>query len=343
MYEAIARAEVGDNVFGDDPTVTLLEDRVAELCGKEHGLFVPSGTMGNLVSVMAHTWERGSEYLVGDQAHIYLYEQGGGAQFGGAHPRALPTAADGTLDLDAAQRSVRADDHHFPASSLLCLENTHNMCGGAVLPTAYVWDAKRTVCEPHGIALHMDGARLWHAAAALGEPLAAVAAPADSLSVCLSKALGAPAGSVVLSDDATFIARCRRLRKGLGGTMRQAGVLAGAGLHALAAHLPHLAADHAHAAALAEGLDALPGVAVERPVRTNLVFFSVDPAQAGGLTAAQLVAYGETQGVRFLRVKGERMRMVTHHQVSGEGVARALEVLQAAFDDPGRVLLGASE
>ena len=330
MRDAMAKAEVGDDVFGDDPTVKRLEARVAELCGKEAGLFVPSGTMGNLCCVLAHTWERGSEYIVGDAAHIYIYEQGGAAQFGGAHPRALPTAADGTLDLGAVGRAVRADDAHFPVTKLLCLENTHNMCGGVVLPTSYV-AAAGALAREHGVALHMDGARVWHAADALGEPLARVLAPAESASVCLSKALGAPAGSVVVGPDA-LVARARRLRKGLGGGMRQAGVLAAAGLHALAEHRERLLEDHEHAAELAEGLEQL-GFAVQRP-ETNMVWCGPpDGLSVPFATVAERLrteerilvggAYGGPGGRNPWGEAGKSLRFVTHLQTPRSAV-RAL-------------------
>jgi threonine aldolase len=324
---------------GDDPTVLALERRVADLFGKEAGLFVPSGTMGNLCSVLAHTWERGAEYIVGDRAHIYVYEQGGAAQFGGAHPRVLPTRDDGTLALDVVRNSVRAHDQHFPRTQLLCLENTHNMCGGRVVPTSYMRDAK-ALCTDAGIPLHLDGARIWNAAAALGEPLSSVGAPADSLSVCLSKALGAPAGSVVVGGGA-FVAKARRLRKGLGGGMRQAGLLAAAGLYALDAHLPHLAHDHARAAQFAEALSQRGSVFAVEPAETNLVFFSiVDPAVAG-LDADGLVACLAADGVKVLKISGQRMRAAFHHQVDDEGLARALASVARILADPAKAVAAA--
>ena len=332
MNKAMAQAKVGDAVFGDDPTEAALEDRVAKLFGKEAALFVPTGTQGNLICLMAHCWERGSEYVVGDRAHIYLYEQGGGSQIGGAHPRVLPTADDGTFDISALRRAIRGDDQHFPVTRLVTLENTHNMCGGVVLPTEYVSAVGTVAREEAAAALHLDGARIWHAAAALGESLETVAAPADSLSVCLSKGLGAPAGSVIVGS-AELVGRGRRLRKALGGTMRQTGVLCAAGLVGLDEVLPNLGNDHAHAQALASGLGAL-GLDVE-PVATNLVFFSVDETRLG-IGAAAIVAAAAAEGVRFLCIGGQRMRMVTHHQVSFEGVERALDVLNEILAQPDR-------
>lgn len=323
MREAMKCAEVGDDVFGDDPTVQKLERRIADLLGKEAGVFVPSGTMGNLVCMLSHCRERGSEYIVGDQAHIYIFEQGGAAQFGGCHPRALVTAPDGTVgDAATIEAAIRPDNEHFPVTKVVALESTHNLCGGAVLSQDYVDDVCG-VAHTHGVAAHLDGARAWHAAAALHVPIADYVRPFDSVSVCLSKALGAPVGSVVVGE-ADFVKRCRKLRKGLGGTTRQVGVLAAAGLVALDEILPNLGGDHARCARLAEGLAAL-GFAVEPPT-TNLLYFSVGSAQT--LAADAFVAACDQRGVRLLVVPGAvgRMRIVTHHQVDDDGVARALEV-----------------
>uniref|UniRef100_A0A7S2WGP9 Aromatic amino acid beta-eliminating lyase/threonine aldolase domain-containing protein n=1 Tax=Rhizochromulina marina TaxID=1034831 RepID=A0A7S2WGP9_9STRA len=329
MSAAMASAAVGDDVFGDDPTIAALEERVADMFDKEAALFVPTGTMGNLICVMAHTWERGSEYLVGDKAHIYIYEQGGGAAVGGAHPRAVPTSADGTLPLDILESYLRPDDPHFPVSKLLALESTHNLCGGSVLSTDYVRQAS-DFASRNGLALHMDGARIWHAASALGVSLAQIGEGVDSLSVCLSKALGAPAGSVVVGSS-ELVRRGRRLRKVLGGGMRQSGVLAAAGLVALEEQLPELAQDHRHALKLAEGLEQM-GFDISMP-ETNLVYFSC-PEDKLGISAPTLVQACQAQGVRFLGVGGSRLRMVTHHQVDSAGVDRTLDVVQEILQDP---------
>lgn len=337
MSKAMAQADVGDDVFGDDPTVHALESRVADLFGKEAALFVPTGTMGNLVSIMAHCWERGSEYIIGDAAHIYIFEQGGSAQFGGAHPRALTTMADGTIgDAATVCSAIRPSDQHFPITKVVALENTHNLMGGKVLPMDYCESVGAAVHE-RGVQLHLDGARIWHAAAAQGASLEQVARPADSLSVCMSKALGAPAGSLVVGSG-ELIAKGRRLRKGLGGTMRQTGVLAAAGLCALDEILPELAEDHTHAALLSDGLTSL-GFAVEPP-QTNLLYFSLEPGVTHPFTAAELVAACAREGVRFLVVPGSdpnRMRMVCHHQVTSDGVQKALEVIKKACEQPDSV------
>ena len=337
MSKAMALAVVGDDVFGDDPTVKALEKRVAGLFGKEAALFVPTGTMGNLISIMAHCWERGSEYIVGDAAHIYIYEQGGSAQFGGAHPRALRNMADGTIgDVSTICAAIRPSDQHFPITKVVALENTHNLMGGKVLSREYC-EAVGAAVHERGVQLHVDGARIWHAAEALGATLAEVAQPADSLSVCMSKALGAPAGSLVVGSS-ELIAKGRRLRKGLGGTMRQTGVLAAAGLSALDEILPRLADDHAHARRLSDGLASLGFEVV--PPETNLVYFGLTPGASHPFTAAELVTACAREGVRFLALPGStpnRMRMVCHHQVSRESVERALEVIRRACEEPGSV------
>ena len=328
MREAMKCAEVGDDVFGDDPTVQKLERRVADLLGKEAGVFVPSGTMGNLVSMLSHCRERGSEYIVGDQAHIYIFEQGGAAQFGGCHPRALRTFEDGTIgSAEDVEAMIRPDNEHFPVTRVVALESTHNLCGGSVLSQAYVEDIC-SVAQKHGVSTHLDGARAWHAAAALDVPIADYVRPFDSVSVCLSKGLGAPVGSVVVGS-ADFVKRCRKLRKGLGGTTRQVGVLAAAGLVALDETLPGLGGDHARCARLAEGLAAL-GFDVETPT-TNLLYFSVGKVP---IAADAFVAECDRQGIRLLVVPGAvgRMRIVTHHQITDAGVEKALEVFKAAVE-----------
>lgn len=325
MREAMKAAVVGDDVFGDDPTVNALQERVARLFGKEAALFVPSGTAGNLICVMAHCWDRGAEYVVGDRSHIVVYEQGGAAQFGGAHPRCVATRADGTFDEDDVRDAFRGDDPHYPRTRLVCLENTHNLCGGVALPAAYAWRMRGIVDDRGGGAcgLHVDGARIWHAAEASGESLRDLAAPADSLSVCVSKGLGAPCGSLVVGSR-DLVARATRLRKALGGGMRQAGVLAAAADVALDDVLPNLGRDRERAAALGRGLGAIPGVAVD-DVHTNLVFADVSATGAG---PDHFEAALEARGVRALAFDDRRVRFVLHHQVPKGGVDRALSAVR---------------
>ena len=327
MRDAMARAEVGDDVFGEDPTVNRLERQAAETMGKAAGLFMPSGTMGNLAALLAHCG-RGDEAIVGDEAHTFYYEAGGMAALGGIQPRTLPNRPDGTLDITAVEAAIRTPNVHFPVTRLICLENTHNRCGGAVLDAAYM-RAVRAVADAHGLAVHLDGARIFNAAVALGVPVSALAADADSVTFCLSKGLAAPVGSV-LCGTAAFIDTARRARKQLGGGMRQAGVLAAAGLVALDTMVDRLADDHANARRLAEGLAGLRGVTPAPDAgRTNIVVAALDRAD---IDVDALVERMAGEGVRFFGVGGNRFRLVTHWEVTADDVERAL----AAF----RQLLG---
>ncbi len=327
MRAAMAAAEVGDDVFGEDPTVNRLERQAAETMGKAAGLFMPSGTMGNLAALLAHCG-RGDEAIVGDEAHTFYYEAGGMAALGGIQPRTLPNRPDGTLDITAVEAAIRTPNVHFPVTRLICLENTHNRCGGAVLDAAYM-RAVRAVADAHGLAVHLDGARIFNAAVALGVPVSALAADADSVTFCLSKGLAAPVGSV-LCGTAAFIDTARRARKQLGGGMRQAGVLAAAGLVALDTMVDRLADDHANARRLAEGLAGLRGVTPAPDAgRTNIVVAALDRAD---IDVDALVERMAGEGVRFFGVGGNRFRLVTHWEVTADDVERAL----AAF----RQLLG---
>ena len=259
------------------PTVNALEERVAALLGKEAAVYVPSGTMGNLVAVLSHCG-RGDEMILGDKAHIFLYERGGSAALGGVQPRTLPNLPDGTLDLDQVADAVRDENDHYPVSRLLALENTHNRCGGRALPVEYV-DAAGALAHARGLQLHVDGARLWNAAVALGEPPARVVQAADSVSVCFSKGLGAPVGSV-LAGSRAFVRQARRMRKQVGGGMRQAGILAAACLVALDEMVERLAEDHANARILAQGLATIDGVLLDpAAVQTNIVYFDLTRAR----------------------------------------------------------------
>ncbi|HUW09855.1 MAG TPA: low-specificity L-threonine aldolase, partial [Anaerolineae bacterium] len=251
MLAAMFRADVGDDVFGEDPTVNRLEAIAAERLGKEAAVFVASGTMGNLICLLAHCG-RGDEVILGDQSHTYVYEQGGSSALGGIHPRPLPNQPDGTIDLDAMEGAIRGLNIHFPPTRLICLENTHNRCGGAVLTVDYMRSVGK-LARDHEIALHLDGARLFNAAVALGVDVKELVADADSVTFCLSKGLAAPVGSVVCGSS-DFVAQARRARKVVGGGWRQAGVIAAAGIVALEQMVDRLADDHANAKRLAEGL-----------------------------------------------------------------------------------------
>lgn len=315
MREAMAAAEVGDDVWGDDPTVNELERCTAELLGKAAALYVPSGTQSNLCGLLAHC-ERGDEYIVGHHAHTYMYEGGGAAVLGSIQPQPVPTDETGMLDLDAAEEAVKPDNSHFARTKLLCLENTID---GKVLTPAQHQEA-RDFADRHSLGLHLDGARLWNAAVSLGLPPAEVAAPFDTVSVCLSKGLGAPVGSVLCGTD-ELVGAARRWRKVLGGGMRQAGIIAAGGLYALQHHIDRLADDHANAARLAAGLNAIDGITVTG-CNTNMVFSQLD--QNDPTLGKRVEGRGVLADWRF-----GRSRMVLHLDVTEADVDTALEAIAA--------------
>lgn len=321
MRAAMAAAEVGDDVFGDDPTVNRLEVVAAERVGKEAAMFVPSGTMGNLCALLAHT-QPGDEVLLGSECHIYHYEVGGLARIGGllAHP--LPNAVDGTISPEDLRAAIRPPNIHVPRATLLCLENTHNRCGGAAIPTATI-DALCDVAHELGLAVHLDGARIFNAAVALGVPAARLAACADSVMFCFSKGLGAPVGSI-LCGDREFIGRARRMRKMLGGGMRQAGVLAAAALYALEHHIDRLAEDHTNAKRLADGLRQFEAFAPNDP-QTNIVVVEVRSGSVDGW----LRAFAD-EGVLAVPFGPNRFRMVTHLDVTAADIEEALRRIERA-------------
>lgn len=317
MRAAMLAAEVGDDVYGEDPTVALLERRVADELGFEAALFVPSGTQSNLCGLLAHC-QRGDEYLVGMEAHTYKFEGGGAAVLGSIQPQPIAHAADGTLPLDVLDKAVKPDDPHFARTRLLALENTWH---GRVLPQAYVIDAAAWA-RSRGLAVHLDGARLFNAAVASGKPARDLAAPFDSVSVCLSKGLGAPVGSV-LAGSGELIRSARRWRKMLGGGMRQAGLLAAAGLYALDHHVARLADDHARAARLAEGLRGIDGIVVAGQY-TNMVFIDVAADRLRAL-AAHLDAHDVRASIGYL----PSVRLVTHLDIDDAALERAIQVFRA--------------
>lgn len=317
MREAMAAAEVGDDVWGDDPTVAALERAAADLLGKEAGVYVPSGTQSNLCALMAHC-QRGDEYIVGDNAHTYRYEAGGGAVLGSIQPQPVRMLDDGRLDLEHAAAVVKPADSHFARSRLLCLENTHD---GKVLPLEHLAEAA-DLARSRGLGLHLDGARLWNAAVVLGVSPAAVAEVFDTVSVCLSKGLGAPVGSVLVGR-ADLVESARRWRKMLGGGMRQAGVIAAGGLYALEHNIDRLADDHANAERLAEGLAKIDGVTVTGQ-NTNMVFarFDVDPEPVREALAANDM---------LVAINGRASRMVTHLDVSAPDIDAVCTVVAGAL------------
>ncbi|WP_421251433.1 low-specificity L-threonine aldolase [Aeromonas sp. 600584] len=313
MRQAMLHAEVGDDVYGEDPGVNALEAHGARLLGKQAALFVPSGTMSNLLAVMSHC-QRGEGAILGNAAHIYRYEAQGSAVLGSLALQPLPMQRDGTLAFDDIKAALAPDDAHFVQTRLICLENTHN---GKVLPLSYLQEMGTFVAE-RGLKLHLDGARLFNAAVASEIPVAVIAAPFDSISICLSKGLGAPVGSLLVGSH-DFIARARRLRKMLGGGMRQAGILAQAGLFALEQHVTRLADDHRRAKRLAEGLAALPGIELDLSlVQSNMVFLRLCEGES-----APLLAFMKERGILFSGY-GE-LRLVTHLQINDDDIEEVID------------------
>jgi len=317
MKAAMDAADLGDDVFGDDPTVNALQARIAAMLGKEAALFVPTGTQSNLCGLMAHC-QRGDEYIVGQMAHTYRWEGGGAAVLGSIQPQPLPNQFDGSLRLEDIEAAIKPDDAHFAKSRLLALENTW---GGQVLPLAYI-EAATVLARRKGLATHLDGARLFNAVVASGTPAAQIAQHFDSVSVCFSKGLGAPVGSALVGSK-DFIARAHRIRKMLGGGMRQAGVLAAAALHALDHHIERLADDHTNARTLADGLQGLPGVTVQPP-QSNILFVDLAPERAAGVVDRLKAAGVLCTGLY-------RLRFVTHLDVSAADIQRALPILRATL------------
>ena len=317
MWDAMRAAELGDDVFGDDPSVNALQQRIAADLGFEVALFMPTGTQSNLCALMSHC-QRGDEYLVGQMAHTYRWEGGGAAVLGSIQPQPLPNQADGTLALADIEAAIKPDDAHFARTRLLALEDTW---GGQVLPLAYI-EAATTLARSRGLATHLDGARLYNAAVASGVVVREITRHFDSVSVCFSKGLGAPAGSA-LCGSRELIARAHRWRKMTGGAMRQSGVLAAAARYALDHHVARLAQDHAHALRLAEGLEGLAGVTVQTP-QTNIVFLDLAPEKAAG-------------AVERLRARGViatglyRLRLVTHLDIGADDIERAIIALRESL------------
>ncbi len=329
MREAMATCEVGDDVFGEDPTINKLQDMAAERLGFEAGLLMCSGTMGNLTAMMTHCG-RGEEIIVGDQSHIYIYEGGGSAVVGGIHPRAIANQPDGTLKLDDIERAIRPKDQHYPESRMIALENTHNRMGGAVLSPGYIAQVA-DLAHTHELNLHIDGARIFNAAAALNVDVRAFTRHADSLTFCLSKGLSAPVGSV-LCGSKEFIRLAFKRRKVLGGGLRQGGIIAAAGIVALEQMTGRLRDDHANALALAQELSTVDGLRVDvNSVQTNMVYFDVDPALP--FDAAELCKRATAERVKMLPTAPRRIRMVTHCYVSrGEAIEAARVIAHVVHD-----------
>ncbi len=322
MRRAMAEAEVGDDVFGEDPTVNRLEAAAAERLGKEAGLFVVSGTMGNQVSLMAQT-QRGDEVILDESSHIFNYEVAALVVLSAVQPRTLKGRY-GILDPEDIRRAIRPPNIHAPRNTLIAVESSHNRGGGTCYPPETLREIRR-IATANGMAVHLDGARIFNASMATGTPVRELAAQADSVTFCLSKGLGAPVGSVVVGTRA-FIDRARRARKMFGGGMRQAGILAAAGVVALETMVDRLREDHANARVLAEGLASLPGIVIDLArVQTNIVIFTV---KRKDLDAPGLIVKLAEHGIKAFAITPDSIRMVTHKDVNRAGILRTLEVLR---------------
>ncbi len=327
MRRAMAEAAVGDDVYGEDPTVNALEARAAALMGTEAALFTASGTMSNLLAVLTHT-RPGDEVILGAGSHIFLNEVGGAAALGGVMVHTVPDGPDGAMALEDIKAAIRPENIHFPRTTLLCLENTHNRCGGVVLSPQYTAAAVE-LAHRYGLAVHIDGARVFNAAVALGVPARELVKGADSVSFCLSKGLSAPVGSL-LCGSGDFVRRARRWRKMVGGGMRQAGIIAAAGIVALDTMLERLTDDHENARRLAEGLAGVPGIVVRGSPPTNIVLFESElPVPGAGLRQAM-----EARGVRVGFLGGRDFRAVTHRMISAADVDLAVRRIAAAVVAP---------
>ena len=324
MRKAMFEAEVGDDVYGEDPTVNRLEAMAAERMGKEAALFTTSGTQSNLIGVLAQT-HHGNEVILGSEAHIFWYEVGGAAAIGGVVLRTVPNDNLGCLDPNDVEQAIRGNNIHYPQTALVCLENTHNRCGGAVLTPDYT-DEICNLAHSRGLRVHIDGARIFNAAIALGVPAHRMTGKADSVSFCLSKGLSAPVGSL-LCGSRDFVERARKFRKMLGGGMRQAGVLAAAGIVALETMIDRLAEDHANARRLAEGLKNINGITlVQDKVPTNIVMFALSPE----IPPVDFTSAISNSGVKIGSRGGNLFRAVAHRMISSSDIDEALTIIETA-------------
>jgi threonine aldolase len=324
MREAMAEAEVGDDVYRDDPTVNRLEELAAEMLGKEAALFVPSGTMGNLIALLVHC-QRGDEIIIGNQSHIYLNEAGGMSAIGGIQPCPLQNQPDGTLAIDDIRASIRTEDVHHPITRLIGLENTQNICGGVPLTADYTRQVGE-LARQHDLSLHLDGARIFNAAAAQNVSVKDLVAPADSVMFCLSKGLAAPVGSMLVGAN-KFIKRARHIRKMLGGGMRQIGIVAAAGIISLERMTKRLSEDHEHARKLADGLRQVQGLAVDQDSpHTNMVYLNLaDEVQTN---TQQVMQRMKDYGVLVDPENARRLRLVTHYRIDDSAVEKAISAFQ---------------
>lgn len=327
MREAMLRAEVGDDVYGEDPTVNHLQELAAEKMGKEAGLFIPSGTMGNLIATMVHC-QRGDEVIMGDKGHTFLYEAGGISALGGIFPHTISNQPDGTLRIDDIHQSIRSKDIHFPSTKLIILENTQNRCGGVILTREYIEEVGE-LARSKGLKLHMDGARIFNAAIASKTNVQDMVRAADSVTFCLSKGLCAPVGSVLCGTN-EFIEQALRIRKMLGGGMRQAGILAAAGVVAIEKMVDRLDEDHRRASMLAEGLGRLHGISFSLGFpQTNMVFPSIN--EDIRISPRDLVKVLGEQGIKIGKTGERQFRLVTHAWINDAAVAKTIDAFGSAL------------
>ncbi len=328
MRDAMAQAEVGDDVYGEDPTVNRLQQIAATRFGKEAALFIPSGTMGNLAAILAHC-TRGDEVILGDRSHTYLYEAGGVSALGGVHTFIVPNLSDGTIALDKLEAAIRSDDPHFPVTRLICVENTHNRCGGAVIEKSYM-DEVAQLAHQRGLKLHVDGARIFNASAALNMPVAELTAEADSLTFCLSKGLCAPVGSILVADQ-DLIDKAHRIRKQLGGGMRQVGILAAAGIVAMEQMVDRLVEDHARARSLAAFLAEIPALGLDWEIpESNMIFFYLNDKTR--LTLDDLIEKFASHRIRISRTAEGRIRLVIHYWIDDPAIERIKRAFLEVFE-----------
>ena len=332
MRKTIASANLGDDVFSEDPCVNKLEQKAAIIMGKERGLLVPSGTMGNLVSILVHC-QRGTEIILGDKAHTFVYEAGGISAFGGVHSRQLMNQADGTIDIDEVISSIRTDNIHFPKTSAITIENTHNLCNGSPLTAEYTHTISE-IAHQNGIKLHVDGARIFNAAVSLNIDINELVKDADSVTFCLSKGLAAPIGSIICGSE-KFIYHARRIRKALGGGMRQAGIIASAGMYSLDNMLDQIREDHKNTTRLAKGINEIEGLSIDREsIKSNILYFDIEKGtkrceelarQTKNITVYPFQV--TLDNIRFFESRPGRFRLVTHYGITRDDIEKTLEVL----------------
>jgi len=328
MRQAIAESELGDDVFQGDPTVNKLQDLAAQRMGKEAALLVPSGTMANLASILTHCG-RGAEVILGNRAHTYKYEKGGISAYGGIHSTQIPNQDDGTMQLEDIRAAIRGIDDHFPVTKLICLENTHNVCSGAPLSVKYTKEVAN-LARAHNIKLHIDGARIFNAAVAQGVEVQELVEDADSMSFCMSKGLAAPVGSIICGSK-DFIDQARGIRKGLGGGMRQAGIIAAAGIVALETMVDRLQEDHTNARLLADGIADLSGIVLDpETIKTNIIYFDMDDT---AVESANFLTVLAAKGIQFFDTGPRRFRMVTHYGITAEDILYTIDAFKQTLTD----------